>query len=70
MTEEHRAIWDKACAAMREVAAARVQRVRDWDGHDAYCDSCKNGVVYPDAEQIAAEVRALPLPEPEKDPQQ
>ena len=56
--------WQAGWAAGREAAAEVVGAVRDWDGQDYYCDSCKGGAVYPDAEQVAASIRALPVPPP------
>ena len=58
------AAWQAGWAAGREAAAEVVGAVRDWGGQDYYCDSCKGGAVYPDAEQVAASIRALPVPPP------
>lgn len=46
-----------------EAAAAHVETVREWRGQDYYCDSCKDGAIYPDREDVAAAIRALPVPE-------
>jgi hypothetical protein len=49
--------------AMREACAAHIEAVREWAGQDHYCDSCKGGAIYPDREDEARRVRALPLPD-------
>ena len=43
----------------REEAASLVDDVRQWDGRDEYCESCKGGAFYPDARDVAATIRAL-----------
>ena len=46
---------------MREDAASLVERIPEWGGQDYYCDSCKSGAIYPDREDVARDLRALPL---------
>jgi hypothetical protein len=42
-------------------AAGVVKEVRDWDGSESYCDSCKNGQANPDKEEVANAILALLL---------
>jgi len=42
-----------------EEAARVVEAVKTWGGHYDYCESCKGGAVYPDSEEVAADIRAL-----------
>lgn len=48
--------------AMREACAKHVERIPEWGGQDYYCDSCKGGAIYPDREDVARDLRALPIP--------
>ena len=48
--------------AMREACAKHVERITEWGGQDYYCDSCKGGAIYPDREDVARDLRALPIP--------
>jgi len=54
-----RAALQTARRDAREEAASLVDDVRQWDGRDEYCESCKGGAVYPDARDVAATIRAL-----------
>ena len=56
------ALVEAAGEQMRERAAAHIESVREWGGQDYYCDSCKGGAIYPDREDEARRIRALPLP--------
>jgi hypothetical protein len=42
-----------------EEAARVVEMIAEWGGQDYYCESCKGGVIYPDRNEMAAEIRAL-----------
>lgn len=57
--EKLRAALQTARRDAREEAASLVDDVRQWDGRDEYCESCKGGAVYPDARDVAATIRAL-----------
>ena len=57
--EKLRAALKTARRDAREEAASLVDDVRQWDGRDEYCESCKGGAVYPDARDVAATIRAL-----------
>lgn len=49
---------DTATVALEE-AAKVVERVENWHGQDYYCENCKGGTIYPDREEVAAQIRAL-----------
>lgn len=53
----------KAEESMRERAAKLVEELTWWNGSEYYCDSCHNGYVFPDGEDVAKNIRALPLTE-------